>query len=442
MVLSKKAIAGVAAIAGVLALLLVVATLTAKGDAPRALRVVLAQLELKAENTVSVWVSSALLAAVALACGIAFLVDRRGAMPVPGTGLTGVLRYGWLAMALVFALLSFDEMGSIHERVHLLLGSDRVPSGVGDIQSPWVRQLIVPICLVAAFMLTFAWKRLREVPAAFACLACGVVMFLLIPVQETIHAGWYSDALAAGRGSGYRTPSIHTVLEEGGELSGSILFLVGTLLFVSDRAPHHSAQTLFASVPAVSLVIVMCMISGFVLMLALMGELVFLHDKQGSPQNWFPSMTALLCAVGCFAASRYAERDRYLPWGLRLLGLMSILLSVDHATDHRLISRSLRHLVVGVPLGHFPVPFCLAAAAAFVTINSRSTALKLGVWTWVLLVTLGFSNGPVARTTVGLLAYCVFLLGISVFLSTKALGKAPGRPEMASARAPATRVAE
>src|SRR5690606_27821048 len=115
-----------------------------------------------------------LLLSASLAMAACFVVDRRTSVAAGDR----LVDYGWLACAAVFALLSLDEMGSLHERIPL----DAIPT-VDGLQG-WTAGLAVPIAAVAALLLAFAWLRLRRNVATAAFMILGVLLFVSIPIQE------------------------------------------------------------------------------------------------------------------------------------------------------------------------------------------------------------------------------------------------------------------
>src|SRR6185503_7449587 len=124
------------------------------------------------------------------------------------------LARAWIAVALVFALLSLDELGSLHERI------GGVPSLnlVSGVEVGWVYILALPIALVGAGLLAFAWIRLRKHPLVCVLFAAGTLLYLAVPLLEhgenLVHeaAGWADDV---------KRPVFDFVREEGTEVFGS-----------------------------------------------------------------------------------------------------------------------------------------------------------------------------------------------------------------------------
>ena len=269
-------------------------------------RYILVQGHLATENVVAAWYSSMLLLAIATLSVLAWAADRRAD--------AGRLGHGWLLFAAVFALLSLDEIGSLHERVGMLPILSRRAMG-------WVYVLALPIAFVGAFMVAFAWFHLRRVPAAFAFVLAGVVMFLMNPVLESVEMAMIHGA-GAVQGTWQR--ALHDVLlviEEGGlELFGILCFFAAACSYVSDRAGAVSdwfvGRRPAQWVGRVTTVILVASVfaSGWVIARLPRGD-------SGIPENWFPAAAWMLVA---FAAS-----TRVVPYRQthRLVAVCSIVLS-------------------------------------------------------------------------------------------------------------------
>ena len=70
------------------------------------------------------------------------------------------LSFGWIIFSLLFILLSFDEIASMHER----LGNLHSLNPFSDAPPGWVFLLALPIAAVAIFMVTFCWVHIRRTP--------------------------------------------------------------------------------------------------------------------------------------------------------------------------------------------------------------------------------------------------------------------------------------
>ena len=259
-----------------------------------ALDYILVQAHLGTENVVAAWYSSMLLLLVALFALLAFVVDRRRGRDALG--------YGWLAFAAAFAVLSFDEIGSLHERLGVLA----FPDGPRD-RAAWVHLLALPIVLVAAFMIAFAWSRLRAVPRALALVTTGVVLFLLNPALEVVEM-----ALIHGPGARPGTWARHAhdillVLEEGGlELFGTLAFLAAVVTYVRPRG-GDSIEWVVPTTARVrtirAVVVISCL--GTIASPAIVTRLP--AADTGLPQNWFPAAAWLLVSLASARRSRLAS---------------------------------------------------------------------------------------------------------------------------------------
>lgn len=271
---------------------------------PRAgnlVRYVLAQFHLGGENLIASWYSSMLLLAVALASAAAFAVDRAAHSSIRDRTLST----GWLLFAATFALLSFDEMASFHERVGMIAAVN--PLGGGRIG--WVYVLAPPILAVGLFTLMFVWLHVRRVPAAALLLAVGVGLFLSAPLLERLELRLVRDG-AQTTWAGLAVYSVVVVAEEGvAELFGALSFLTGVLIYagaglragplivrISRRAPVYAIGATFAA--------------GLVAAHWIAGRLP--AADRGIPADWFPAAGAALVAAAAIGkrAALPADRNR------------------------------------------------------------------------------------------------------------------------------------
>jgi hypothetical protein len=242
---------------------------------------VLVQFHLATENVIAAWYSSMLLLSVAVAAVIAYALDRRQSH----AGFQRVVETGWLVIAGCFALLSLDEIGSLHERIGMVTRGASAATG-------WVYVLAVPIGLIGVFMAAFAWLRVRRAPAAAAFFVAGIALFLSNPVMELIEM-----SLLHGGGS----IGIHDtllVVEEGlAELGGTLCFLLGVLLYIRATAgpgPHVVALDTPAAIQALA--------AGGLLLTAGVPATRWFVDRlppgdTGIPDNWFASAALYLLAL-------------------------------------------------------------------------------------------------------------------------------------------------
>jgi hypothetical protein len=221
------------------------------------------------------------------------------------------LRHGWLVIAAVFLLLSFDEIGSLHERVGMA-----VSFGDGTAWG-WVYVLSLPILATGAYMIAFAWTEMRRVPLAFRLFVLGTALYLLNPIFEEIEMSLIHGAGVDPESWARFAHDVLLVLEEGGlELFGTLCFLMGLLVWLRESARSMPGETLTWRVDAEQA----ARIGGIAALVILIGvplSAAFVRTMpaadSGIPMNWFPSAAAfLLCLLAVAArAGATAERSQF-----------------------------------------------------------------------------------------------------------------------------------
>jgi hypothetical protein len=158
----------------------------------------------------------------------------------------------------------------------------------------WVYVLAVPILVVAALMVAFAWMRLRRAPAAFACIVGGVALFLSDPVLEIFE-------MSLLRRAGAGDMAVHDallVIEEGlVELGGAVAFLAGVLLYVRrvDVAEDRVQSFRVGRTGRAAVAIAGLAMSG----LAATSHWIVARMPRGDtgiPENWFPAASLFVIA--------------------------------------------------------------------------------------------------------------------------------------------------
>ena len=265
---------------------------------------VLVQTHLATENVIASWYSSMLLLAVALCAVAAYtLRDARESALTPPW-----LRPGWLVIAGVFTLLSFDEIGSMHERVGMAVSWGGTPWG-------WVFVLALPILATAGYILAFAWILMRRVPVAFRFFVIGTALYLLNPVVEQIEMSLIHGAGVDPESWARLAHDVLLVLEEGVlELFGTLAFLLGLLVWLREAALAVPGQTLTWRVDAESA----ARIGGIAALAVALGVPLSAAAVRtmpaadsGIPMNWFPAAAAFLLALLAFGTRREIPRERF-----------------------------------------------------------------------------------------------------------------------------------
>lgn len=261
----------------------------------------LRQLHVGAEGVLAVWYSSMLILLVGLAAACCFVAegraaDRDGAPPY---------RHAWLLVAFLFAALSLDELGVLHERIGHI---DSLNPFFGTLTG-WVGVFALPGLAVALFLAWFLLTRLRSRGAAFALVALGLALLVSVPFQEELEALMRDSA--GGRGA-WRRPIWLALAEEGTELFGILSILAGFLAYL--QAPGASNATAGAgrlrptvdprTVRFLTGLVVGCLAAGMAILSRLvlyLPPLAWHGDKlEWLPVAWFPAVLCLLVAGSSF----------------------------------------------------------------------------------------------------------------------------------------------
>lgn len=236
----------------------------------------LKQSNLAIEDVVAVWFSSMLLLIVAVTAVVCFFAD---AERYPHS----IWNVGWLGISLTFSGLSFDELGSVHERLVL-------PNG-------WIGEAIwlAPVMFVIpVYMLLFGWMRMRREKMVLLLLAFGVAMFMTVPIQESIEAS-SPGFTPSGH---FDRPISSILLEEGTELTGMLSVLAALCLHLI-RLPTRAKERITVRIRMPFQRLWGCyllLLLGSAAGIYLSSRLLIPDGTSGTPQNWFPSMLALVAS--------------------------------------------------------------------------------------------------------------------------------------------------
>lgn len=357
-------------------------------DAAPPVKDVLFHLNLGAENVIASWYASMLLLLVAVTSVVCFVVDRTQG----GNRREQVLSYGWVAIAGIFALLSLDEMGSVHERMAMM---SRL-NPFGDVPLGWTFMLAPFIVAVAAFMVGFGWVHVRRVPRAFVLMTVGVAAFLSVPVQEYIEV----DVMRAAGGEGWERPVGLLPLEEGAELLGALAVLAAALSYAAVKGVavvRTNRRWMVAGFMGVALLIGL---AGGAVSIAIGG----LAGDDGNPSNWPPAALALIVALLCLALSRTGQM--HVPSRPTLLGLGTVSLLTS-----AYVGGGVYYFAGWHPGGgRMAVAVAAASIAVIVSLTRfRSTSTSATLASLAILVLAILYNG-------------FFVMPVAVFLSVLGLG--------------------
>ncbi|WP_092670699.1 hypothetical protein [Hymenobacter arizonensis] len=292
---------------------------------PRAGHLLLLQGTLAHENNVATWYSAMLMLLVAFTSLLCFGVDQQPG----GSRRTRVAGWGWVGLAGMFALLSFDEIGSFHETI----GDTAVFAAVGR-GSGWTAFLVL-LAGVGAAIGCFGVLHLRRHPVALALLVVGTLLFLSNPYQEKLEIDAYR---AAADPATWQRPLGLLLLEEGSELLATWCFLCATVVYSAGR-PHRGrldrpedpaglairlAYSPHGATLGVGLVAAMLAL----LLTQVAGQQI--APGMGIPKNWFPSAGAF----GLFVFSLYQfSRGGRAKAGHAVLAACSLGISVFYGSD-------------------------------------------------------------------------------------------------------------
>ena len=333
-------------------------------------------LNLADEDVVASWFSSMLLAAIAWLAVMCFLLDRKR----PGPHW---LDYGWALISLIFAALSFDELGSLHERV-------RLPGRSGG---NWLWYAPI-VALLPLYLGLFAFFRMRKDKLALVLVFLGGLAFASIPIQEHFEVG-------VERGAAWQRPVSHFLLEEGAELAAMLVILIAFVRYVlnfmrEERAGGGEA----VEIEIRPWVVVIWSLAIFGLGV-LAGEIATMSlqpdDLSGTPRHWFPAWASF--SAGCLAWLRPERTLSARGFALGQLAAVCVTASI----------------LVGASLHTFePLVLAfsawLAVAWLFAAIMLRSRIWIIGSVLWAGTLIASFNLLPGWAAPFGLVSSSLFLV--------------------------------
>jgi hypothetical protein len=245
---------------------------------------VLSQFNLAAENTVATWFSSMVLFVTAV---FALLCYGIGAGEVAKRRFS----YGWILMALFFLVLSLDEIGSIHENAGQISSLDLFGN------QTWESVLILPLILVTAYMMAFAWTQLKDRLPIFLLMAAGALLLVSIPVQEHIESGMWKLHEAD---EGWNRPLVFVLLEEGTEMAAAFFFIWSMYLYLTSTPASYPGVIKIGPLSDQRVI----MFAGIAVVVMLVTFLLSLQlnsvprSDEGVPVNWYPAIIAATLSIG------------------------------------------------------------------------------------------------------------------------------------------------
>jgi hypothetical protein len=384
------------------------------------------QVSLAGENNIAAWFSSMLLGCVALVALLCRRVETQcpqiRSIETRSTGARArAAGLAWLFVALVFALLSLDELGSLHERLgNAAILESLVPRV--DALAGWVAAFAVPIAVISVVLLGLAWSRYRNVPGVSLLMSLGIILLASVPIQEHLEM----TSSAANRfANPWGRPAWQILLEEGSELLGTLFFLAAGLRFAeytsrSFRAPEGRFSIQIG--PGFLAATAVLFTAGLAILQVSAPHFIQLWDGRGIPANWFPAALAIGAAL---LAVMLADAERERVGGVRAAVLIlnvvagaNLALSAGYGADypiHRLLEN--REALQSLWM------FALSTVALLIGIGavsiSRSHTGELGfvVWTFALMLRPFF--GVDQWALLGVAAQVALLVGIYGLLADR-----------------------
>lgn len=276
----------------------------------KTMQLILVQFNLSKENVAASWYSSMLLFFVAIAALLCFWAD----MKKGGTFLERILHFGWVAIAGIFIVLSYDEMGSFHE----MIGETTLFKKAGGSSSGWVAFYAL-IGIIAVFMVGFFIVKFKGNKKALLFTVLGVLLFISNPFQEKFEIHSWRASLDPAN---WHRPVFFLLLEEGSELFAAFSFLYAFLTYAMDAAIGHNIarSRLFLleskfSNAVFGYLLVLSFLVGMTMLVVHLNTWHFEKDDNGVPDNWPPAATFFFCSIGAlylyFKFDQNKNRDLY-----------------------------------------------------------------------------------------------------------------------------------
>lgn len=262
----------------------------------------LSKITLTNENNVGAWWSGMLLALLSLHAYDGYALLRRSE---PGAAR------GWMLLAAVLLFLSFDEIGSIHER----LGQLSRALSLGS----WSLMLSVGAVLAAMFFraLTLLWRAQCE-RRKVRWIVLGFCLLGSVALQEILEhrINWQTDAARA----------VRAAVEEGTELLGMLILLRVALANTVELASRSTGATAFAALYELRTPLVAI---GLALTPALALGSAALTDQQyrGHPADW-PAAVGFLAAGLVFWRPFFTDGRGGRSWAALIAGGLCCLASL------------------------------------------------------------------------------------------------------------------
>jgi hypothetical protein len=356
-----------------------------------AAKYILVQFHLTRETVLASWYSSMLLLLAAVAAFFCFFLDQR-------TNQRSIkiyfLKHGWLLLAFIFALLSADEMGSLHERIGMIPAFNLF----GDQPAGWIRTLAIPIGLVAVYILWFSWARLRRNAWAFSFMLLGLIAYLINPFLEEAEMLLLDRSMGA---SALKQHDFYILIEEGAELFGALFFFSAAIIYIHRTIRKCSGADINGLVQNKLSIPFRTVFSGAVGMFSLFSLAMLMlyltgfreiEGDTGIPENWFPCVMAAFDAlIGIYIWKFIPNKKILLRSSYFLLALFCLFMSAYYGANLRgwllMLPDRIPHLV------HISLILSAVALIFFPMMALKRKWNFLGLPLWVIAIGSAFYLG-------------------------------------------------
>jgi hypothetical protein len=350
------------------------------------------------ENTLATWYSSMLLLIVALLAIICFVIDRQNKM----NRYNNFLSYGWVIISLIFAGLSLDEIGAIHES----LGNIDFFRNLGIKEALLSNTFYILIALVGVFMTAFGFLRFKKNKWAMLFGILGVLLFITVPLQERLE---WSKAIWDTNTKNYDRSAYSIIIEEGTEIFGSLSFIICLVqyLIVFHRKPEGNENFLINKKLLINsnqlfriVIIIVCIF----LMLNIAIEYEFLHVQKsdnGIPKNWFPSMAAVITSLISFYL--YFENKPAKQRELLFFGFLTLGISAYYGSN--LINRVLEKTSNFSLLLNIVLAIIILLTSVYLIAKNKYFFTRIGLTIWSIFFCLIFFLPYTNAANLGFLSF-------------------------------------
>ncbi len=357
----------------------------------------LVELNFAKENVVASWYSSMLMFCIGLSAALCFWADMLRTQNKMGR----FLNYGWLLMAGIFIVLSFDEMGSFHE----MLGQTPLLKKAGGGNGK--RVFFALIGVVAIFMAVFFFTKFKTNKLALLLTTIGLLLLVSNPFQEKFEIQSWRNSPDP---SNWHRPIFYLLLEEGSEIFASFCFLFSFVIYAVNASAVTAGNKMLrlTSAAGKSFIVwpaVLALLLGIMMLLIRRNAWNLEGDDNGVPQDWPPAATAFagfIAALYLFFKTGF-EGNRFVYISIAAVSLFT--------------SAYFGSYMYGYWEGPFTeMPYILLGLIAIVglvtVIKLKDFYTKLFVVTWVALMALSVSKKEFPATVYGYAACSCLLLGL------------------------------